>query len=134
MKICPVCNEEFEPKTSDQKFCGGGFCENFDASQLAKNATSITTLKNENLSEFNADDIGVKQLYATQSISTILIYFIWSAIALGVGIGFAYVPVIADERFGEPAIGWFIFGFLIAVVLVINGLLKASSDLRRSRL
>jgi len=85
----------------------------------------------------NSDDVAVKHLFATQSIATILIYFIWSAFALGVGVGFAYIPVVGWDGWGsEPdlAYPWLVIGFIISAGLQIYGVIKASSDLKKSRI
>lgn len=127
MKTCPVCKNSFEPSKQFDIFCGGGHCLNADKVSNASKSTSPKV----------NDDVGAKHLFATQSIATILIYFIWSFITFGIGFAFAYIPVLAYDGYGsepEPMAGWIYFGVFSSAILQIYGLIKASTDLKKSRM
>lgn len=123
MKICPVCKLNFTMESPEQIFCGGGHC---NRTPSVEPVSVVTT--------HSATDLAFKQLKATQSLATLLIYLTWSVLVSAVGITFAYIPVLDDE-YGraEPAMPWFFFGIFGGAILTIWGIIKASSELSASR-
>ena len=135
MKICPVCKSNFTDSgwanpdasgTSEQIFCGGGHC---------KSTPSIEPVGT--VSTFSATDLAFKQLKATQSLATLLIYLTWSVLVSTVGITFAFIPVLADDGSSyspaEPMMPLFFIGVFGGAILTIWGIIKASNELAASR-
>ena len=123
MKLCPVCKLNFNEESPEQIFCGGGHC---NRTPSVEPVSVVTT--------HSSTDLAFKQLKATQSLATLLIYLTWSVLVSTIGITFAYIPVFADE-YGraEPAMPWFFFGIFGGAILTIWGIIKASSELAASR-
>jgi hypothetical protein len=123
MKLCPVCKLNFTEESPEQIFCGGGHC---------KRTPSVEPVAVE--STHSPTDLAFKQLKATQSLATLLIYLTWSVLVSTIGITFAYIPVLADEYGNaEPAMPWFFFGVFGGAILTIWGIIKASNELAASR-
>jgi len=120
MKICPVCNEEFEPKTPRQFYCGGGYCEK---PELFKPPV------NEKQTDPN---LTLKQLYATQSIATILINIVRSSFLLIIGIFLAIFPTL--DGYGDAKPVYAIIGAVLSYVFVLFGIYKADKLLGKSRI
>lgn len=126
MKLCPVCKLNFTEESPEQIFCGGGHCNRTPSVEPVSVAST-----------HSATDLAFKQLKATQSLATLLIYLTWSVLVTSIGISFAYIPVLADDGYSsspaEPAMPWFYFGIFGGTILTVWGIIKASNELAASR-
>lgn len=114
---CPVCKQPFDPKLEGELFCGGGHCSKPPSQPLAAGS----------LAAQSRDALAYRQLRATHAIAILMIYSVWSGLAIAVG---AFFVGLSGGDGGGVFFG--VVAVLGALWLAISGIVKASEALKES--